>query len=59
MKFNNEQKVIIETLSRDEATAFIKFLKSEIIRHEEDIEQAEMLIGTVEQMIGVNVERDR
>lgn len=47
MEFNNEHKVIINTLSRIEAKAFIKFLESEIIRHEDDIQLAQELIDTV------------
>ena len=34
------RKVIIDTLSQDQAIAFIAFLCSEIIRHQEDIVQA-------------------
>ena len=48
MEFNSEHKVIINTLSRIEAKAFIKFLESEIIRHEDDIELARQLIKEVE-----------
>lgn len=48
MEFNPEHKVIINTLSRIEAKAFIKFLESEIIRHQDDINQAKHLIQTVE-----------
>ncbi len=44
LEFNNEHKVIIETLSEAEARAFIKFLESEIIRHEDDIKLAKELI---------------
>jgi hypothetical protein len=47
MKFNQESKVIISTLNKDEARAFCKFLESEIIRHEDDIEQARNLISLV------------
>ncbi len=47
MKFNEQSKVIIETLNVNEASAFIKFLESEIIRHEDDIHQARDLIITV------------
>lgn len=47
MEFNNEHKVIINTLSESEARAFIKFLQSEIIRHEDDIKQAHELIKMV------------
>uniref|UniRef100_A0A6H1ZJN6 Uncharacterized protein n=1 Tax=viral metagenome TaxID=1070528 RepID=A0A6H1ZJN6_9ZZZZ len=47
MKFNHEHKVIINTLTYDEAVAFTKFLASEIIRHYDDIEQAIRLIELV------------
>ena len=39
MKFN-EEKVIIDTLTPIEAKAFVKFLKSEIARHQMDIDNA-------------------
>ena len=51
MEFNSEHKVIISTLSRIEAKAFIKFLESEIIRHQDDIDQAKSLIGYVKNRI--------
>ena len=51
MEFNSECKVIISTLSRIEAKAFIKFLESEILRHECDIEQAYELIRIVKRDI--------
>jgi len=47
MKFDEQNKVIIDTLSKVEAKAFIKFLKSEIYRHQDDIEQARRLIEKV------------
>ena len=47
MIFNSQHKVIIDTLNQDEASAFVKFLKSEIIRHEDDIKQARDLIYEV------------
>ncbi len=47
MIFNEQHKVIIDSLSRDEANAFIKFLQSEIVRHYDDIKQAEDLIALV------------
>ena len=47
MEFNKEHKVIISTLNEAEAEAFVKFLRSEIIRHEDDIELAEELIRLV------------
>ena len=51
MEFNNEHKVIISTLSRIEAKAFIKFLESEIVRHLDDINQAISLSGLVKTTI--------
>ena len=47
MEFNSEHKVILETLTRIEAKAFIKFLESEIIRHQDDVRLAEELITWV------------
>ncbi len=47
MKFDSQHKVIIDTLNQDEARAFVKFLKSEIVRHEDDIIQARALIYEV------------
>ena len=47
MEFNEQHKVIIGTLTRIEAKAFIKFLESEIIRHEDDIKLAQELIQEV------------
>ena len=51
MEFNAEHKVIIGTLNQDEARAFVKFLESEIIRHQDDINQAESLIGYVKKEV--------
>ena len=51
MIFNEQHKVIISTLTQDEASAFIKFLESEIIRHKDDINQAKSLIGYVHKEI--------
>ena len=36
MKFNEENKVIIDSMDTSEAIAFVKFLKSEIAWHEEE-----------------------
>jgi len=47
MIFNKEHKVIVDSLTYEESTAFIKFLKSEIIRHQVDIQQAKDLIRLV------------
>ncbi len=47
MEFNKQHKVIVKTLSPAEAFVFILFLKSEIIRHQDDINQAKALIGYV------------
>lgn len=50
MIFNNQHKVIIESMTLQEARAFIKFLESEIIRHGDDILQARDLIALVKKM---------
>ena len=47
MKFDAEHKVIVETMNETEARAFIKFLRSEIAQHKEDIDQAYDLIVSV------------
>jgi hypothetical protein len=47
MQFDKQNKVIIETMSRIEAKAFILFLKSEIARHQMDIDNARYLIYDV------------
>lgn len=48
MEFNpNTHKVIIDTLNKEEAKVFCKFLESEIIRHWQDIKQAHELIAIV------------
>ena len=48
MKFDEENKVIVESMNCIEASAFIKFLQSEIARHKQDIVQAKELIKTVQ-----------
>ena len=40
MDFDRTNKVIIETMNKDEASAFVKFLESEIARHQMDINNA-------------------
>lgn len=47
MIFDDEAKVIVDSMTKEEATAFIKFLDSECIRHQMDIDQARELIKTV------------
>lgn len=47
MKFDEECKVIIDSMDEEEAGAFVKFLISEIKRHEMDIDNAVKLIGDV------------
>lgn len=51
MKFNKKHLVIINTLSNWEAIAFIQFLESEIIRHQDDIEAARKLIKLVKEKL--------
>ncbi len=47
MRFDETNKVIIDSMNQDEAKVFIKFLKSEIVRHELDIDNAKDLIHDV------------
>ena len=47
MEFDTTHKVIIETMTKEEASAFVKFLGSEIRRHQIDIKDAEALIRRV------------
>jgi hypothetical protein len=47
MQFDEEYKVIISTMNKCEAKAFMKFLESEIKRHEMDIEEAKNLSSLV------------
>ena len=49
MEFDITHKVIIDTMTREEASAFVKFLRSEIKRHHQDIEDAEILIDIVKE----------
>jgi len=53
MEFDKEHKVIISTLSIVEASAFIKFLQSEILRHQQDITDAAKLIMIVKEQFHV------
>jgi len=55
VKFDETNKVIIDTLDRNEARAFIKFLESEIARHENDIENAYDLIKEVAEKFDIEV----
>lgn len=50
MEFNINHKVKIETMTKEEATAFIKFLRSEIRRHQMDISDAKFLIEKVKEV---------
>ena len=58
MDFNTENKVIIETMNQDEARAFIKFLHSEILRHQQDINHAYDLIISVGSKFHIEVFED-
>jgi len=55
MRFDETRKVIIDTLDRNEASAFIQFLQSEIARHENDIENAHELIREVAKRFDIKV----
>ena len=47
MRFDEVNKVIINTMDTSEAKAFVKFLQSEIARHQMDIDEASWLIRGV------------
>ena len=47
MIFDDQNKVIIDSMNTIEARAFVKFLLSEIARHEMDIDNARTLILNV------------
>jgi len=47
LKFDKTNRVIIGTLDKVKAEAFIMFLQSEIARHEDDIKNAYDLIRKV------------
>jgi hypothetical protein len=49
MRFDPEDKVIIDTMNRTEAKAFVKFLESEVRRHWADISNAMSLIQEVKE----------
>ena len=53
MEFDVTHKVVVESMSTREAKAFIKFLRSEIRRHQQDIEEAELLIKKVKGIYGI------
>lgn len=55
MKFDKEWKVIVSTLTKEEASAFVKFLQSEVKRHEVDIGQARNLIVRVVNKFNLDV----
>ena len=50
MQFSEQHKVKIESMTRDEAKVFIIFLETEILRHQEDIVEAEKLTKKVKDM---------
>jgi hypothetical protein len=43
MEFSKNYKVLIDTMNESEARAYIKFLDTEIVRHLDDILQADRL----------------
>jgi len=53
MEFDQTNKVIISTLDEAEARAFVKFLQSEIKRHEYDIDKAVELIDIVRRKFNI------
>ena len=53
MEFDEECKVIINSMDKVEAQAFLKFLLSEIKRHHQDIRQARSLMVEVADKFGM------
>ena len=53
MEFDKECKVIINSMDKVEAQAFLKFLLSEIKRHHKDIREARCLIVEVADKFGL------
>ncbi len=51
MKFSDEHKVIVSSMNKTEAKIFIVFLETEIIRHQDDINQAKSLIEYIRKEI--------
>jgi len=49
MEFDVEHKVKIETMTREEAKAFIIFLESERLRHLQDVKECVLLITLVKE----------
>jgi len=47
MKFDDEYKVIVDSMNTPEARAFVLFLKSEIVHHQIDIDNALSLCYTI------------
>lgn len=47
MRFDSNHKVLIDSMTQEEARAFCIFLSSEIQRHWLDIEEAKSLMGEV------------
>ena len=54
MDFDSTNRVIIDSMNKDEAKAFIKFLSSEIARHEDDIDRAIALQLEVEKRFKIS-----
>ena len=53
MDFSEEAKVLISTMDRQQAEAFVIFLHTEIVRHARDIEEAKELIEEVKRMFNL------
>jgi len=47
MEFDKDNLVLVETMNREEARAFVLFLASEILRHRDDITKARLLASGV------------
>lgn len=57
MKFSKDHKVILSSMNKTEAQAFVLFLDSEILRHAEDIKSAGELRDKVVEKFGL-VQKD-
>lgn len=52
--FDKHHKVIPSTLTKETAPIFILFLTSEVLRHQEDIDQTEDLIKRIKERFDID-----
>ena len=57
IKFNDEHKTIIDKLDIPETKAFIAFLETEILRHQEDIVSTEQRIRMAEKHMVLEMDK--